>query len=105
MNDDSQDVPFVELNHTLNDTELKIVEQVITRAVLESVGHSKDTLDQHLATQVKLGLEHRLPGAWNCVVGDKFGVSVNVEGNAYGQFFVDDRFNVFVYRSLSMNSG
>lgn len=102
MQDDSQDVPFVDLNHTLSDAEMKVVEQIITRAVLDSVDQPKDTLEQHLATQIKLMLEHRLQGAWNCVVGDKFGVSVNVESNTYGQFFVDDRFNVFIYRSLSM---
>lgn len=105
MDDESNDVQFVSLSHTFGPKELAIVEKAVTNAVLEALHRPRESLEQFIASQVKLELEYRLPGAWNCIVGEKFGASVNVEENTYGQFHVDDKFNVFIYKNPSLGIG
>lgn len=102
MDDQSDDVDFVELHHTLTKDDLAVVRKAILRAVIDVSLQPKDTIDQFIATQVKHELEYRLKGSWNCVVGHKFGASVNVENNNYGQFFVDNCLNVFVFKNPSL---
>lgn len=105
MDDQSDDVAFTVFHSTLTPEDLAVVEKALTKAVLDASGQPKDTIEQFMAAQVKLELEYRLKGAWNCIIGEKFGASVNVEENTYGQFYLDEKYNVFVFKNPSLGLG
>lgn len=105
MDELSADVAFVILHSTIPPNEQEVVEKAVIKAVIDGGTQAKESVEQFIAAQIKLQLEYRLKGAWNCVVGEKFGASVNVEENTYGQFFVDEKYNVFVFKNPSLGLG
>jgi len=99
-----REVAVFDLAHTLTLEELSVVKEAIIKAVIESVMQPKDKIDQFISQEVKVDLEFTLKGAWNCIVGERFGASVNVEDNKYGQFFVDEKYNIFVFKNPTLKS-
>lgn len=90
------------LSCTLNNEEERTVRAAISKALRRAFASPTEDLDQQLSAIIKVDLEVEFKSEWNCVVGGKFGLTVNCDENKYGQFYVEEVCNVFVFKSPTM---
>lgn|SRR3990167_7396205 len=105
LSTEEKEIPFTEYANYLTDKESSVAREAILKAVTEAAIYPKESADQFIAQSVKQDLEFELKGSWNCIVGAKFGLAVNVEDNKYAQLFVDERYNIFLFKNPSLKTG
>lgn len=105
LSSEDREVAYTEYANLLTDKEGSAAKEAVLKAVLEASIYPKETADQFIAQSVKQDLEYELKGSWNCIVGAKFGLAVNVEDNKYAQLFVDEKYNVFIFKNPSLKTG
>ena len=87
---------------SLSNEEERVVRHAISKALKRAFAAPSEDLDQQLSAIIKVDLEVEFKTEWNCIVGSKFGVTVNCDDNKYGQFYVEEVCNVFVFKSPTM---
>lgn len=87
------------LNSTLSVSEEKVITKAVERAMYRYIDDTGDNVDQLISSMIKIDVEVELKSEWNCIVGNKYGVTVNCDDNKYIQLFVNDTYNIFVYKS------
>lgn len=102
--DGLRDITIAELTSTLEPAEQKLVKEAISKALMDSVSQPDAQMEQGIATIAKNEIEWSLGGSWNVVVGNRYGLSVNICDNKYVQLLVDEKYNVFVFKSVSLKA-
>ncbi len=99
---DRHEQTILTLACTLSNEEERVVRAAINKAVRRASADPGEDLDQQLSAIIKVDLEVEFKSEWNCVVGGKFGLTVNCDENKYGQFYIEELCNVFVFKSPTM---